>query len=148
MNNGSPVVEYRAIEPGSVFTILDVSFTPIPVDHKVPSTGYLISDGSASVAFTGDTASLATLKAVIAEAGDLKALLVECAFPDEMAELAGISHHMTPAILAKELEGFGPRCPIFVLNIKPSYRDQVVRQLIDLSIDGLEPMTIGRPYFW
>jgi len=143
-----PAVEYRAIKPGEEFRICELTFRSFPADHKVPSTGYLISDGQSTVAITGDTATLNGLHDLFTASKDLKALLVECAFPDELAEIARSSHHMTPATLAGQLEALKPGCPIYVCNIKPSYRDRVVAQLEALAIDHLEIMAVGKTYSW
>ena len=55
---------------------------------------------------------------------------------------------MTPSVLAEQLEMLAPVCPVFVINIKPRYREAVVSQLSKLKIEGLEVMSVGQPYFW
>ena len=146
--NGSPVVRYQSVEIGRQFNVADLSFTAIGASHKVPSSGFIVSDGKSQIAITGDTSSLAGLKDGIASLDRLHAIVVECAFPNELEELAVVSHHMTPAILANELKGLRPTCPVYVINIKPNYRDAVVAQLLGLSISGLEVMTVGKFYDW
>jgi hypothetical protein len=115
-----------------------------PADHKVPSSGVTVSDGRSTVAITGDTASIID----IADKDELTALLVECAFPDEMAKIAADSRHMTPSIIADELLKLKPACPVFVINIKANYREQVVSELESRHIPGLEIMQVGKDYFW
>jgi cAMP phosphodiesterase len=143
-----PAIEYRPITSGQVFNIGDLTFHAFASDHKVPSTGYLISDGASTIAVSGDTATLDGLGDSLSAVKDLKAILVECAFPDELTKIARTSHHMTPATLAEHLQKLGPDCPIYVCNIKPSYRDKVVTQLAELKIKGLEIMSVGKTYSW
>lgn len=77
----------------------------------------------------------------------LDCLLIECAFPDDFEELASISHHLTPRGLEKEVKKFQHQeCPIYVVNIKPSYRDAVVQQLADLNIARLKVFELGKDH--
>jgi cAMP phosphodiesterase len=147
-NDGSSIVEYHPLVSGQEIKIGGIDFKSFPVEHKVPSVGFIISDSGSTVAYSGDTAGLAGLKVALAKAENLKAIIVECAFPDEMAGLASISHHMTPSVLAKELADLERSCPVYVVNIKPNYRFRVLRQIYELHIDGLEVLEVGKPYFW
>jgi cAMP phosphodiesterase len=145
--NGPPI-EYCPVEIGTEFQISNLKFNAFPSDHLVPSSGFLISDDDSTVAISGDTAGLETLAGSLSGRNNLKAILVECAFPNELEEIARRSHHMTPMILADQLERLNPPCPVFVINIKPNYREKVVRELSDLQINSLELMAVGKPYFW
>jgi cAMP phosphodiesterase len=149
LDTGSgPPIQYCPVKIGAEFQISNLKFKAFPSDHLVPSSGFLISDGESAVAVSGDTAGLDALADGISVQNNLSAILVECAFPNELEEIARRSHHMTPRILADQLERLRPPCPVFVTNIKPNYRDKVVKQLCDLQIDRLELMTVGKPYFW
>jgi cAMP phosphodiesterase len=140
---GTAIV-YHPVKQSERFQIGDLEFELFPADHKVPSSGVTVSDGKSSVAITGDTASLCG----VGVTDGLSALLIECAFPDELAKIAADSRHMTPSILAGELQKLKPECPVFVINIKANYRDKVVRQLEARHIPGLEIMQVGKNYFW
>jgi cAMP phosphodiesterase len=146
--SSGPAILYKPLQFGSTFNAAGLNCRLFRADHKVPSAGVIVSDDESTVAITGDTASLEALGGEILTIKNLRAILVECAFPDELADIARNSHHMTPAVLQRELTKLQPTCPVFVINIKPRYRDQVVQQLIELKIDGVEVMSIGKPYFW
>jgi len=145
--HGSPI-RYAAIDPNSDLQIAGLTFRAFPADHKVPSAGYLISDPEGSIAVSGDSATLGALLGAVNGRTDMRAVVVECAFPDELATIAKNSHHMTPSVLAEQLAGLAADCPVFVFNIKPSYRDKVVAELSELQIPRLEVMEVGRCYFW
>ena len=93
-NVHGPVMEYRTLKTGEAARVAHLEITPLEVNHRVPSTGFVISDDSTTIALTGDTAELAEFWEQVNAIGDLKALLVECAFPDELEELAAffVSH--------------------------------------------------------
>jgi len=146
-NHFGDVIEYTEIFPGTEFEVQGLKFLPISVNHRVPSTGYLISDDTTSVAITGDTAEMSEFWDVVNNKAPIDALYIECAFPNEFDELSTISHHLTPNKLRVELKKFTDRtCPIFVINIKPAYRSAVVKQLESLGLENLSVLELGREY--
>lgn len=147
-NDNGKVVEYHPFEQGSVFSIGDLRFESLAVNHRVPCSGFIVSDDSAVIAITGDTADMDDFWSTVTSRRP-NALLVECAFPNELSELAEMSCHLTPAGLARELRKLENRtCETWVINIKPSYRDQVLAEIDHLGIDGLRPLEVGRTYEW
>lgn len=146
-NSIGPVIEYFPFEPGTTFRIKHLEFTPVEVNHNVTSVGALVSDARSSIGITGDTAHTDEIWKLFARRKDLSAVLVECAFPDDLSDLAGVSHHLTPSSLAIELAKFArPDVAVYVVNIKPMYRDRVVEQIDRLNISNLQVLEIGRDY--
>ncbi len=146
-NDNGPVVEYQEFERGSTFNVKHLSIQSIAVNHKVSASGFVVSDRKISVAITGDTAETTEFWDVCNSTGDLKAALVECAFPDEFSGLASVSNHLTPMHFKTELEKLDNRnYPVFVINIKPMYRDRVVEQIEKAGIDNVEILDVGRIY--
>ncbi len=146
-NKNGPVVEYRPFELGSAFSVKHLNFRSVGVNHRVSASGYIVSDGSTAVAVTGDTGETDQFWTTCNSTPNLKAVLVECAFPDEMAELAHVSNHLTPSNLTRELAKLEDRdYPVYVINIKPMYREQVIAQLADFAVDDLEILSLGAIY--
>lgn len=148
-NQGSPVLEYREIEAGARFEVGHLSVLPVGVNHKVPSSGFVVSDGPTTIALTGDTAATDQFWETVNTENDVSAVLIECAFPNELADLAVISHHLTPAGLQKELSKLEREdCAVYVVNIKPAYREDTIRQIGRLKISNLNILDVGRVYEW
>lgn len=146
-NSFGPVMEYHAFDTTQELRIGDLQIRPIPVNHKVPSYGFIISKGDTTIALSGDTAEMVEFWSEINSSKRIDAIFVECAFPDELDELAQISHHFTPGRLNAELRHLKVSdCPIYVINIKPVYRDRTIRQLKDLKIRNLQILEVGRTY--
>jgi cAMP phosphodiesterase len=146
-NSHGDVVRYREIEQGSRFDVRHLSIQSVAVNHKVPASGYVISDGSTAFAVTGDTAETEDFWAVCRNVVGLKGVLVECAFPDELSRLAAASYHLTPSKLASELAKLGKRdYPVYVINIKPMYRQKVIDEIRATGLDGVEVLDVGRVY--
>ncbi len=148
-NGQGAVMEYRSFLPGTEFNVRHLSVQPLSVNHSVPSTGFIVSDHSAKIVLTGDTAEMNGFWDLINEIDDLSAVLIECAFPDELGELARMSHHLTPSGLEMELAKFRKQdCPVYVVNVKPAYYETTASQINALGIDNLRLLDVGRTYEW
>jgi cAMP phosphodiesterase len=149
MNKSGRVVEYHQFKNGSVFTAQHLELKGIAVNHKVSASGYVISDGNVSIGITGDTAETDDIWSVFNAVSDLKAILIECAFPDEMSDLATVSHHLTPQKLERELSKFeNTDCEIYAINLKPMYRETILEQLGQLNTRPISILEVGKVYEW
>lgn len=142
------VLEYRKINAGNEFHVKHLKIKPLNVNHKVPSLGFIITDGKTKFAISGDTAEPEEFWQGVNKEEDLDYMLIECAFPDELDELAKASHHFTPTLLKKEIRKFKHNCPIYIINIKPMYCEKVVAQLEKLKIENLNILEVGKVYNW
>lgn len=141
------IVKYNVLTPGIWSDIAHLTILPLDVSHQVPATGFVVSDGTSTIAISGDTAEMGDFWRQINDVESLDALFVECAFPDEMEDLSLVSCHMSPKRLARELKKFrGRGCPIFAVNLKPRYREKTIADLKSCSIDGLQILEVGKVY--
>lgn len=148
-NDFGPVVEYRPFQFGCEVSVAHLSVRTVPVNHKVPSSGFIISDGNKRIAMTGDTSEIKEFWDAVNKEETLDALIIECAFPDELSDLADISHHLTPSRLRTELAKFQHvKCPIYIANLKPMYRDKTILQISELCLSNVEILEVGRTYEW
>ncbi len=142
-NEFGSVMEYRSFASGDEIDVAGLSFLSIPVNHKVPAVGFIVDDGAATIAITGDTAELDGFWDVVNDRRSISALIIECAFPDELGALAELSHHLTPRKLKIELAKLKHDCPIYVMSLKPAYLDIVRSELYDLGIENLTILAGG-----
>lgn len=148
-NNNGAVLRYFPFETGREFGVRHLRVKSVEANHKVPSVGFIITNGETTFAISGDTAKPEKFWDAVNQEENLDALLIECAFPDEMDELACASHHLTPRILHSEIANFKHKnCPIWVINLKPMYREQIIKQLESLDIENLNILEIGKVYNW
>ena len=73
-------------------------------------------------------------------------MFLEAAFPNEMAWLANVSQHLTPALFAGEVAKLKGAPRIIAVHIKPRYHHQVVAQLTALGLPNLEIGVPGKTY--
>lgn len=146
-NKHGKVLKYCCFSPEKSFSVNHLEVKAIEVNHKVPSVGLLISDGRTKLAITGDTAETDRFWEVLNSENNLNAVLIECAFPNELTELARNSHHLTPKLLGNEVKKLKNKsCPIYVINIKPMYRKKVVSEIKKLKDPRIQVLEVGKVY--
>jgi len=143
-----PTMQFQIIEVRKPVTIAGFKITLIPVNHTIPTTGLVLENESAAVIFTSDTYSTDEIWETARGVERLKAIFVDVSFPDEFGELAASSKHLTPALLVEELKKLNRDVEIYAVHIKPSNRDEVIRQLGRLNDDRILIGEINREYQW
>lgn len=148
-NSQGSVLHYFPFETGEEFTVRHLRVKSVEVNHKVPSVGFIITNGETTFAISGDTTRPEKFWKAVNEEENLDAVLIECAFPDEMKELAFASHHLTPRVLQSEITNLKHKnCPVWVINLKPMYREKIIEQLEGLEIENLKVLEVGKVYNW
>jgi cAMP phosphodiesterase len=133
-----PVLASSVLKPGNVYSYSGVDITPILVNHTVPTTGFIVQDHSSAFVYSGDTYSTDELWREAKRIPHLKTVFIECSFPNSMSDLARISKHLTPALLAQELRKLDrDDISVYAYHLKPAYKDQILRELHELHIPRL-----------
>ncbi|MBH0180972.1 MAG: hypothetical protein HP494_12295 [Nitrospira sp.] len=124
------------LEPGKPVILGHLEVTPVPVNHAVPTVGYVVKDRQAAFLYSGDTYQTDEIWSLGRTIPELKAALIESSFPDELGELAKKSKHLTPALFLKEFQKLGrPDLPVYAYHMKPSVRRQIETQINRLGIE-------------
>lgn len=146
LNGHGPALEYCPLEPGIPVPLGHLQVTPIPVNHVVPTVGFVVEDQRAGFAFTSDTYVTDEIWNAASRRERVKAVFVDVSYPDEMEDLAAASKHFTPRSLASDLRKLTRDVPVGVVHIKPAYREAVLRQLAGLKDPRISVVEIGRIY--
>src|SRR5207245_10727782 len=112
--------------------------TPVALNHVVPTLGFIIEDKDAAVVVVSDTGPTDEIWKHANATPKLKAVFLEATFPNSMIGLAEVSKHLTPVLFAREVEKLKKRVAFIAVHIKARYWSQVVGELQDLGITGLE----------
>ena len=135
----NPVLEIKPFKAGSKFKIGKYEIQTVLVSHPVESCGFVVTNGKASVAMSGDTGPTEKLWKVLNKVKNLKAVLLETSFPNKLQQLADISGHLTPQTLASELTKFDRNgAEVFLYHLKPAFVPQLKKELANLPVEVLE----------
>jgi len=120
-NINDPILKLSAIEPLKKVTVDHVTITPIPMNHPVPCTGFLLEQAGKQFIYSADTGITDTLWEVANAQPNLRGLIIDCSFPNDYSELAELSGHLTPKQMANELKKLHTlgQTPIYLFHMKP-----------------------------
>lgn len=125
-----PMMRYRVCSPGDTVTIDKRDFYSIDVMHSVPSLGYTIQNAGGAFAVSGDTKTNETLWPVLNACENLKLLVIEVSFPNEMDELATVAGHYTPRTLTDDLKHLQHQPEIWLTGMKPGEEQRILDQVV------------------
>lgn len=124
-----PLLRYQNIEVGVPVHLGGRIICPLPVDHTVPAVGYRLDSGQASLIFSGDTGSCDAFWDAVNQTDNLRYLLVECAFSNRERQLAVVSKHFCPELLAQDLLKLARDCDIYVTHLKPGQVELTMEEI-------------------
>ena len=126
----------HAINHYEEYEILGYSVKAFPVPHAVPASAFEISDGHATLFYTGDTGEgLSRCWSI----SNPDVLLTEVTFGNGNLDIAKVSGHLTPSILKKELLHFqkvNNHMPkVIVTHLNPPWETQIREELQHVAED-------------
>lgn len=137
-NVKKPCMRYETIELGRTVSLGERKITPLPANHVVPAVGFQLDSGNASLVFSGDTTTCDELWKIVNKINNLEYLIVETAFSNLELDLALMSKHFCPSLLAKDLVKLKLRPKIFITHLKPG-EVELTMQEISECISGFSP---------
>jgi ribonuclease BN (tRNA processing enzyme) len=134
----SPFVQFRVIETGQVLRIGDKRIEVLPAVHTVPAVGYAITAQQACWVFSGDTGPNPAFWQRINQLS-VSMLVIETAFSSREGQLAEASQHLSPGVLARELDciAAGSKYPIYITHTKPAETELIMSEI--RALDGRGP---------
>ena len=128
-----PMLRYEVCSPGDTITIDHRNFYAVDVMHTVPTLGYTVQNSGGVFAVSGDTKTNETLWPVLNACDDLRVLVIEVSFPDEMSQLASDAGHYCPSTLAKDLERLQHEPEIWLTGMKPGEEERILEQVLSAA---------------
>lgn len=130
-----PILEFCPIEPGEIFHIDHYQVQAIEVNHSFMALAYIIRDQSGAVVFTGDTGPVDELWQIVKSTEQLKAVFMECSFPSQMRELAGITSHLCTSDIIDELQKarVSDNVQVYLYHLKPAYTVEIMAEANELQ---------------
>lgn len=142
--SGRATIEFRELEHDKPADIAGYTVRAVPVNHTIETSGFLLTRDGRSVAYSGDTGPTERFWELVRETPDITAVLQEVSFPNRLEWLAHRSGHLTPLMLAQELQKLrGRDLAMLLFHIKPCFQTEVERELAALKLDALDVLSLG-----
>jgi ribonuclease BN (tRNA processing enzyme) len=137
------IVKLNDIEVEKPFEIDDVRVTAIAVNHPVPCTGFLLEQDGSQVIYTADTGNTDRIWEIANMQSNLKAIIMDCSFPNAYQHLADISGHLTPNSMMQELQKFEQlgKVPIYLYHMKPESLNIMAAEVEALNVPHVRMLT-------
>ena len=124
-----PIVKYRGMVEEVEYPVGNLWVTPVPVNHTVACSGFIVHDGTSGIVYSGDTGPTEALWKAAGRLKGLQAVILECAFPNRLGALAAVAKHMTPALINRELDKLPGDAPVLIYHVKPQFHDEIGEEL-------------------
>jgi ribonuclease BN (tRNA processing enzyme) len=141
----NPIMRYQVISTRKPVVIGHYKIHATRVNHTVPAYGFFVEHASgASLLYTGDTGPTEAIWEKM-RGRNVKALIVEVSFPNELSSRALATGHLSPALLEAEIRKM-PSIPdkIYISHLKPPFRSQIVAELARIPGVTLEVLEEGK----
>lgn len=126
----APFLQFVPIEIGQTLQIGEKRIEVLPAVHTVPAVGYAVMAGSACWVFSGDTGPNPVFWQRVNRL-KVSLLVIETAFSSREWQLAETSQHLSPTVLAKELDSIavGHNYPIYITHTKPAETELIMSEI-------------------
>jgi HD-GYP domain-containing protein (c-di-GMP phosphodiesterase class II) len=120
----------KPIKYNEIIKIHNYSIKAIKANHIAGSCGFVIIKNHQGFIISGDTYVNPDIWEEINSNDDIKSLIIECSYPDKLQELAQITKHLTPELIAKGLETIKRKnLSVFYYHLKPSYKKELLKDI-------------------
>ncbi|WP_019895610.1 HD domain-containing phosphohydrolase [Hydrogenovibrio halophilus] len=121
-----------------------MTLTPILSHHTVACCGYLIENDQGGVAFGGDGWKNPELWERVNANANIKSVVMDVSFPDRLRFVAEQSRHLTPTLLAEEMQALTRSdVAVYAWHIKPAFSDEIFQEWIGLGLSLSQILTEG-----
>ena len=141
-----PFLQVAALEAEVEREIAGYGVTPVEVDHTVPCFGYLVRGDRGVAVFGGDSGPTQRIWELCRQVDAPLLAFIECSFPSRLEDFARLTGHLTPKLLAAEIDQLPDGARTVVTHIKADYYDEVVAEVQALGRDRVELGVVGREY--
>ncbi len=123
-----PVIEFREMLPGDVVEINGRRVEMIDVNHTVAAAAFSVSDDSSRLVYSGDTTTNDVLWNSLNAYESLDFMILESAFGNKDLELATLSKHYCPSLLAEDLKKLKHQPLIGISHLKPGEEKTIMEE--------------------
>lgn len=120
----------KPIKLDEIIKIHNYSIKAIKANHISGACGFVIKKNHQGFVISGDTHINPHIWEEINNDEEIKSLVIECSYPDKLQELAKLTKHLTPELIANELEKLTRKnLSVFYYHLKPSYNKELLKDI-------------------
>ncbi len=136
----APFVSFHEIIAGQTLQLKGKLIEVLPAVHTVPAVGFAITAGNGCWVFSGDTERNPSFWSRLNQL-NVAMLVIETAFSNREKDLAKLSLHLSPVVLASELDCISrdKKYPIYITHTKPAETALImaeIQKFDDTAING------------
>jgi ribonuclease BN (tRNA processing enzyme) len=131
--NGSFSLQYHEVKVGQVLQIDDYVILPFKSNHIIPTLGFKITSGGKSVIFSGDTYVQENIWKLANDDEQVKAIFIDVSYPAHLHDLGEKAKHLSTDVFEEELKKLKRKVKIFVVHIKPTFFDEVKKEIDQIA---------------
>jgi len=124
-----PTLVFVETPVGKPFRIGHLDLRALWVDHVVPTTGLIVTEGGRSWVYSSDTGDTDRIWDEVNKLDDPRLLFLECSYPERLSELADASKHLTTAGVARQLSKIYREIPTRIYHAKPVYLEEIEAEI-------------------
>lgn len=125
----TPILLWEPMQLGETVLLNGRNVRSYSVDHTVETSAYWVHHDTAGFIFTGDMASTPSFWTNFVAEKRLKAVVVDCSFPDAEESLAGLSKHFCPRALVNDIANMPYATRFLITHLKPGQEDRIINEL-------------------
>ena len=145
----APFITFHPLELGQTLAINGKVIEVLPAVHTVPAVGYAVNAGKACWVFTGDTEINPAFWKRVNEL-DVAMLVIETAFSNKERDLAKRSLHLSPMVLADELDCIDKSkiYPIYITHTKPFETELIMAEIQQFDQTSPTGTDVKHDIYW
>ncbi len=126
----SPFISFHDISIGQTLALNGKTIEVLPAVHTVPAAGFAVTSGNGCWVFSGDTERNPDFWTRVNQL-NVAMLVIETAFSNREKDLAKLSLHLSPVVLAQELDCIAKdqNYPIYITHTKPAETDLIMAEI-------------------
>ncbi len=129
-----PALTFEPLDLGKSVDLGGRLFTALPARHAVPTVGFLLDSGRASLAYSADTSTCDELWRTLNQVENLAHVIVETSYDDSLMDLTIKAGHLSPTLLAAELAKLERPARVHIAHMKSGLADTILREVERLAL--------------
>lgn len=145
----APFVSFHEIKTGQTLQLNGKLIEVLPAVHTVPAVGYAVTAGAGCWVFSGDTERNPAFWKRVNEL-DVAMLVIETAFSNREKDLAKLSLHLSPMVLASELDSISreKKYPIYITHTKPAETALIMAEIQKFDDTAINSLNVLHDIRW